>query len=124
MSDTYLYSTQDLEQYLPTVWGYEARLPEGMEAPDHDMPVSERDPRSVSNRWTVQADIARAWEQAPLTLRQRQVLLLRYGFDDLMESIADTLGLSSHATVIEHHDKALSVMLSFLNGPRLELITF
>ena len=125
MSDRYLYSRQDLEMFLPTVWGFEPRLPDGQEGPDKDMSQykSERDPRSVANLWTIAADIKRAWEKANLTKRQRQVIYLRYAWDDLLEDIAHTLDLTSKGGVAEHLDRGMDNLLYFLNGrPRLELI--
>lgn len=123
MSDRYLYTRQDLESFLPTVWGMDPRLPDGMEAPDHDMPMAESDPRSVANRWTVAADVQRAWERANLTKRQRQVIYLRFAWDDLLDDIAHTLGLTSVGTIAEHLDRGMDNLLYFLNGrPRLELI--
>lgn len=123
MSDRYLYTEQDLQTYLPVVWGYDPRLPEGMERPDHDMPSAQSDPRATSNRWTVSADVKRAWERANLTKRQRQVIFLRYGTDDIFQDIAHTLGVKDHKTVLEHHDKGIAGLLEFLNGrPRLKVI--
>ena len=122
-SDTVVYSKDELEAYLPTVWGFDAEPVGGAEAPGKDMPKAQTDPRAASNAWCASADVQRAWAKANLTKRQRQVIYLRYCWGDLMEDIGETLDIRKQS-VSEHLDRGLHNMLKFLNGNRgLELIT-
>jgi hypothetical protein len=76
------YDRRLVELLLPAVWDVDAaygiRSPT---APDADMPRGTVDPRAASILFAHLADIRQGWAAAPLTLGERQALILRYGVD-------------------------------------------
>lgn len=110
------YTREEIEQYMPGVWDTLRVLnAPNPYAPDPDMPKSQTDPRSTVNPVIGCVDMQRAWAAAGLTIREKQVLLLRYGFDELVEDIADLLGLS-HQRVSILMDNGLKRIENYLNG--------
>lgn len=61
---------------------------------DPQMPRAKSNPAHGNTVWAMLADIQRAWDKCPLTLREKQVLLLYYGMDWTEQEIADCLGLA------------------------------
>lgn len=113
------YSRQEIESTMPAVWDTMMALEDYKEqSRDAELQGIKGfiDPRRSNDRWAHCADIQRAWKMAPLTLRQRQVLYLRFAWGDLLEDIAHTLGLADHSTVSRHLDSGLATIEAFLNG--------
>jgi hypothetical protein len=76
------YDRALVEHLLPAVWDAEAAYGiRNPQAPDADMPKGTVDPKTASLLFAHLADIRRGWATAPLTLGERQVLILRYCAD-------------------------------------------
>lgn len=116
MSDLCTYSRDEIEQYMPGVWDTERVLnaPDPRE-PDPEMPKAQVDPRAGDLGIIGVADMKRAWKLAGLTLREKQVLYLRFAWDDLVQDIAHTLDIS-HQAVSKTLDRGMERIEKFLNG--------
>jgi len=79
------------------------------------MPKAQGDPRSTINKTCECADVQVAWVLTDLTTRERQVLLLRFAFDELVDDIADTLGIAQSATS-RALDSGLTKMAEYLGA--------
>lgn len=112
------YSRQQIESTMPAVWDTTMVL-EGFQEQSRDAELQSIkgyvDPRRSNDRWAHCADIQRAWKLAPLTLRQRQVLYLRFAWGDLQMDIAHTLDVDQ-STVSRALDAGLATIEAFLNG--------
>lgn len=74
------YDTDLVKQLVPAIWDdYFAWGMQCETAPDSDMPRGTINKATGNTLAAYIADIRRAWELAPLTLRQRQVLFLLLG---------------------------------------------
>ncbi|MFG3223230.1 hypothetical protein ACGF07_00395 [Kitasatospora sp. NPDC048194] len=76
------YDRRLVEHLLPAVWDREAAYGiRNPTAPDADMPKGSVDKKTAGVLVAHLADIRRGWATAPLSLGERQALLLRYGAD-------------------------------------------
>ncbi|GGU77405.1 hypothetical protein GCM10010211_49160 [Streptomyces albospinus] len=76
------YDRRLVEHLLPAVWDAEAAYGiRNPQTPDADMPKAATDPKSATTLFAHLADIRRGWATAPLSLGERQALVLRYGAD-------------------------------------------
>ncbi|GAU65242.1 Syd protein [Streptomyces sp. NBRC 110611] len=76
------YDRRLVEHLLPAVWDAEAAYGiRNPQAPDADMPKGTVDKKAASILFAHLADIRHGWATAPLSLGERQALVLRYGAD-------------------------------------------
>ncbi|MFC9736646.1 hypothetical protein ACFVKC_01855 [Streptomyces noursei] len=76
------YDRRLVEHLLPAVWDVEAAYGiRNPQAPDADMPKGTVDRKAAGTLFAHLADIRRGWAAAPLSLGERQALVLRYGAD-------------------------------------------
>lgn len=105
-----------MELLLPTVW--DPFCVWGMEkddAPDPDMPKGYVNPATSNNLAAYLTDISSGWRQAPLTLKERRAVLLRYGFDDEQKDIA-RMEECAPSTMSERLFAAVGKIVAHLNG--------
>lgn len=103
---------------MPAVWDGDAAY--GIKAeqvPDADMPRGYKDPKKGSPLFVHIADIKQAWKQAPLTLVEKQSLLLRHGLDYGYEEIADVRGVRKQSAQ-EATERAVGKVTAWLNGEK------
>lgn len=115
------YDRQAVERLLPAVWD-DKYLVDGFrsdEAPDPDMPKGSVDKSKSGGHVVAIADIRQAWKYAPVTLKQRQALLLRYGMDEPVEDVALLLGIHKRK-VQERLERGVGVLTYWLNGNEIE----
>lgn len=111
------YAQDRVADLVPGIWD-EGRVLDrpNPHAPDPDMPKSTYvDPHRSSDPWAELADVQRAWRRAPLTLAQRQALLLRYGLDFKMAEGGAQLGITKQSFQ-ERAEGGLSTLTNYLNG--------
>lgn len=76
------YDRRLVEHLLPAVWDAEAAYGiRNPTAPDVDMPKGTIDKKAAGTLFAHLADIRAGWATAPLSVGERQALLLRYGAD-------------------------------------------
>lgn len=110
-----MYNADKVERLVPGIWDSQAVLTaRAPEAPDPDMPKGQIDPRRASDGMAETADIQRAWKMAPLSRRQRQCVLLRYGLGYTPKEIEPTLGISQR-DASEHSIAGIDRLTRFLN---------
>lgn len=115
------YQPALIEALLPSVWNMDELANAGVEtAPDPDMPRAASDPSHAGTHMAHYADIREAWAHAPLTTRQRQALVLRYGIGLEQEEAASAMGIS-RSTVREHIDAGIQNIATHLNGKEVSL---
>jgi DNA-directed RNA polymerase specialized sigma24 family protein len=110
------YSRELVEQLLPAVW--DSSLAFGMtnpNAPDPDMPRATIDVSHGCTLYAHLADIRSAWKRAPLTLKERRALLLRYGLGWEHREIGAHEGVSRQA-ITARLDAAVGRLRDHLNG--------
>lgn len=111
------YDEREVERYLPTLWDEELRI-KGLpnpQAPDPSMPKGYKNPAHANTHLAVCADLQRAWGLADMTLRERQVLLMRYGLMWEQQDCADYFGNSQQA--ISYSEAAgIAKLVAFLNS--------
>jgi DNA-directed RNA polymerase specialized sigma24 family protein len=101
---------------LPTVWDAEAAYGVKQEnAPDADMPKVKANPKLANTLYAHIADIKQAWKRTPLTLIEKQSLVLRYGLDYGYEEIADARGVRKQSAQ-EATERAVGKVTAWLNG--------
>lgn len=112
------YDRRQVEALLPAVWD-DAYLIHGLqreEVRDPEMPSgSAPDPRRTNGHVCAIADVKRAFDEADLTKRMRQSLLLAYGMDEPRASIARLLGVSKR-TVQYDCEFGVGRLVAWLNG--------
>lgn len=114
--DTYLYSERQIAELLPTLWDELARNNPSVKPNDPEMPKGPApDPSHSGDHMAHVADISRAWKLAPLTLRQKQVLLMRYGMAWTQQDCADYYGIT-RPRISESETAAIANIKNFLNG--------
>ncbi|MCY0933598.1 hypothetical protein [Streptomyces sp. H34-S4] len=112
------YNRALVEHILPAVWDGETAY--GMKSElvaDADMPRGHKDPKKGSPLFAHIADIKQAWKSTPLTLVERQSLVLRYGFDYGYEEIADVRGVRKQSAQ-EATERAVGKVTAWLNGDK------
>ncbi|MFI1799885.1 hypothetical protein ACH427_21370 [Streptomyces sp. NPDC020379] len=111
-----VYDRALVEHLLPAVWDAEAayglRSPT---APDADMPKGTTDPRAASTLFAHLADIRCGWATAPLSLGERQALVLRYGADLPDDEAGALQGVTGRA-VRYRLERGVGKIAAHLNG--------
>lgn len=110
------YSRELVEQLLPAVWDHSCAF--GMtnpNAPDPDMPRATIDVSHGCTLFAHLADIKAAWRYAPLTLRERRSLLLRFGLGWDHREIGHHEGVSRQA-ITSRLETAIGKMRDRLNN--------
>ncbi|AYN39638.1 hypothetical protein D9753_12690 [Streptomyces dangxiongensis] len=111
-----LYDRALVEHLLPAVWDDEAAYGiRNPTAPDADMPKGSVDPKTATLLFAHLADIRRGWVTAPLTLEERQALVLRYGVD-LPDTEAGTLQGVTDRAVRYRLERGVGKIAAHLNG--------
>lgn len=110
------YDLATVEELMPGVWDSMKVLTAVDEhAPDADMPrAPDKDPRRSSDKQAMVADVQDAWRWADLEHRERQVLLLAYGFSEPHRSIETILNIRN-GTASGIKMDALATMVHYLN---------
>lgn len=112
-----LYDTELVESLIPAVWDEGFCYGMQMEgAPDPDMPRGSVNKATGNTLAAHIADIRRAWSLAPLTLKQRRALLLRFGFGFDIGEVASMEGVT-HQTASERVRRSVEIVETFLNFP-------
>lgn len=111
------YTRESVETLLPAVWdeSFVYGLPQRDDAPDPDMPKGSSNKARGNNLSAYIADIKSGWEHTPLSLGERQALLLAYGLGDTQRDIAKTLGIGK-STVNRRILSGVAKIVAYLNG--------
>lgn len=109
------YRPEAIEQYLPLVWDWQAKI-EDPYAPDPDMPKVKANPKTGGTELAIYADLRNAYENGGLTLNDKRALFLRYGLGWTQKQIGTYLGLRQQL-VSDRLGLALARVRLFLNGP-------
>lgn len=118
--DTHLYTERQIAELLPTLWSMEAKLNPNTKPNDPEMPKGPKpDPSHSGDHMTHCADISRAWDRAYMTLRQKQVLLLRYGMNWTQQEVGDHFDIT-HQMASKHEAAGIENIKRFLNGEETE----
>lgn len=118
--DTFVYSDRHIAELLPTIWNLEAKLNPSVKHRDPEMPKGPApDPSHAGDHMAHCADIDRAFRLANLTLRQKQILLLRYGMNWEQKDVAEHFG-NTKQSVSESEAAAIKNISTFLNGSHRE----
>ncbi|MEU1309132.1 hypothetical protein ABZ419_09580 [Streptomyces cinnamoneus] len=105
-----------VERLLPAVWDVEAAYGiRNPQAPDADMPKGTVDPKTASLLFAHLADIRRGWAAAPLSVGERQALVLRYGAD-LTDDEAGVLQGVTDRAVRYRRERGVGKIAAHLNG--------
>lgn len=110
------YDRRLVEHLLPAVWDPEAAY--GLRSPtalDADMPKGTVDPKSASILFAHLADIRQGWATAPLSVGERQALVLRYGADLPDEEAGAIQGVTDRA-VRYRCERGVGKIAAHLNG--------
>ena len=113
------YTPAIVERLLPALWGDldTVRDPQG---PTEDMPRAKADPSHAGSNVVHLADVRRAWELVDLPLTERQALFATAVLGLTAREAAAELG-AGKSTVIERADRALTAILTTLNGKEVPL---
>ncbi|AFU62100.1 sigma factor [Streptomyces phage R4] len=112
------YNRALVEQILPAVWDVEVAYGIKQEgAPDADMPKVKANPKQANTLYAHIADIKAAWQRAPLTVVERQSLVLRYGLDYGYDEIGDVRGVRKQSAQ-EATERAVGKVTAHLNGDK------
>ncbi|MFF3692060.1 sigma factor-like helix-turn-helix DNA-binding protein [Streptomyces sp. NPDC002221] len=110
------YDRALVEHLLPAVWDDEAAFGiRNLQAPDADMPKGSVDPKTASLLFAHLADIRRGWVTAPLTVAERQAIILRYGVDLPDAEAAALQGVTDRA-VRYRLERGVGKVAAHLNG--------
>jgi predicted DNA-binding protein (UPF0251 family) len=110
------YNRALVEQLLPAHFDPAAAYGVKNEtAPDADMPKVKANPKHANTLFAHLADMGRAWEKGPLSLGEKQAVVLRYGMDWTEREIGVQLGVSQQA-ISKRCEKAVGKLAAFLNG--------
>jgi hypothetical protein len=83
------YTRETAELLLPTIWDQDSIYGVQREnTPDPDMPSGYKNPAHGNNLPAFLIDIKDAWHAAPLSLKERRAVLLRFGVDMKQTEIA------------------------------------
>jgi len=113
------YTPAIVERLLPALWGDldAVRDPLG---PAEDMPRAKADPSHAGSNVVHLADVRRAWELVDLPPTERQALFATAVLGLTAREAAVALG-AGKSTVIERADRALTAILTTLNGKEVPL---
>ena len=75
------------------------------------------DPAEGGDHLAIRADIARAWQHAPLSERQRQALIGCYVDGKSEQEVADELGITQQSAHV-YIERGVQRMIDFLGGSR------
>ncbi|MFI5763922.1 hypothetical protein ACIA8F_23655 [Streptomyces sp. NPDC051563] len=110
------YDRRLVEHLLPAVWDVEAAYGiRNPTAPDADMPKGSIDKKSAGILFAHLADIRRGWATAPLSLAERQALLLRYGADVHDDEAGALQGVTARAARYRC-ERGVGKIAAHLNG--------
>ncbi|MFJ7202068.1 hypothetical protein ACIQWR_00825 [Streptomyces sp. NPDC098789] len=110
------YDRRLVEHLLPAVWDMEAAYGiRNPTAPDADMPKGTIDKKAAGTLFAHLADIRLGWAAAPLSLGERQALLLRYGADIHDDEAGALQGVSGRA-VRYRCERGVGKLAAHLNG--------
>lgn len=111
------YDRTLVEYLLPAVWdeSYAYGLPRMDTAPDPDMPRGASNPATANNLPAYLADIRTGWKRAPLTLRERRAVFMRYALDWRTVDIAAHEWVSKQ-TISARLYTAVGKIVARLNG--------
>lgn len=118
------YTPALVERALPYLWDQDYGLTglPSPTAPPADMPKgSAANPKTANTHLAVRADIFTAWDKAPLSRRERQVLLLKFGLDSTYVEIASDLGYADESGARKVADRAVLKIANHLNGTEHDL---
>lgn len=113
-----MYDRRTVEALAPAIWD-DAYLVHGVSTGpqvDPEMPKAPTvDPRRTNNLTVMIVDVRQAWTYAPLSDRERRVLLLAYGMDEPRASIAAMCGIDKR-TVQRDTEDGIGRLVAWLNG--------
>ncbi|MFJ9158659.1 hypothetical protein ACIRPS_17870 [Streptomyces griseoviridis] len=110
------YDRRLVEHLLPAVWDAEAAYGiRNPTAPDADMPKGTVDKKAAGTLFAHLADIRRGWVTAPLSLGERQALILRFGADLPDEESGALQGVTGRA-VRYRCERGIGKIAAHLNG--------
>ncbi|MYT31775.1 MULTISPECIES: sigma factor-like helix-turn-helix DNA-binding protein [unclassified Streptomyces] len=110
------YDRRLVEHLLPAVWDVEAAYGiRNPQSPDADMPKATTDPKAAGTLFAHLADIRLGWKTAPLSLGERQALVLRYGVDLPDDEAAAVQGVTDRA-VRYRVERGVGKLAAHLNG--------
>ncbi|PPT14786.1 hypothetical protein [Streptomyces cinnamoneus] len=110
------YDRRLVEHLLPAVWDREAAYGiRNPTAPDADMPKGSVDKKTAGVLFAHLADIRQGWATAPLSLGERQALLLRYGAD-LPDDEAGVLQGVTGRAVRYRRERGVGKLAAHLSG--------
>lgn len=118
------YSREWVEWLLPGVWDSMRVMnaPGLYGQPDKDMPIPATDPRRTLDRVLGLADVQSAYARAGLSQREKQVLLMRYGFDLYYHEIGLVLNIDrSTASIAE--GRGMDKILNYLGVDTCKSVT-
>ncbi|MCP3755734.1 hypothetical protein [Streptomyces sp. TBY4] len=110
------YDRRLVEHLLPAVWDVEAAYGiRNLQAPDADMPKGTVDKKAAGILFAHLADIRHAWMTAPLSLGERQALILRYGADIHDDEAGALQGVTGRAARYRC-ERGVGKLAAWLNG--------
>lgn len=111
------YDRDGIEALLPAIWdeSYCYGLPRASTAPDPSMPKGWTNKSHGNTFWAMLADIKTGWRRAPLTLKERRALLLRFGVGWTEQQIATHEGCSQ-PTLSVRLTNAVGKVVATING--------
>ncbi|MFE7124007.1 hypothetical protein [Streptomyces sp. GMY02] len=110
------YDRRLVEHLLTAVWDPEAAY--GIRspiAPDADMPKGSVDAKAAGTLFAHLADIRRGWATAPLSIGERQALVLRFGADLPDDESGALQGVTGRA-VRYRCERGIGKLAAHLNG--------
>ncbi|MFE0964030.1 MULTISPECIES: hypothetical protein [Streptomyces] len=112
------YQRAHVEHVLPYLFDDEAAY--GIKAEvyvEDGMPKGYSDPSKGNSVYASLADVRLAWEQAELTLAERQAVFMRYVLDDELKVIADLQDVKA-STAMRRHERGVGKLTAWLNGEK------
>lgn len=113
------YNRALVEHLLPSVWDKYAAYGGKRNPLEPDMEMrsfrSRPNPKNGNNLPAYLADIRNAWAKTPLTLRERQAVLLRHALDLEWHEIGHLLDVTKQSAA-EAGDRGVGRMAAWLNG--------
>lgn len=114
------YQRDEVKRLLPLVWNESYAAWGNIEKPtrpDVDMPTATADPSHGNTLWALYADIRNAWKLAPLTLKEKRALFMRYAADWTEQEIGDHEGVT-HRAVSYRIERGEGKLTAWLNGDK------
>lgn len=112
-----IYTRDMIQALLPAVWddSYCYGAPAAPNAPPPDMPKGYANKAQANTLYAALADIKAAWKKAPLTMRERRCLLLRFGFDYEYQDIGAIEGVTKQGAQTAT-ERGVGRLMFWLNG--------